>query len=427
MRSFFVALPLLLTVPNLTFAQAQFFQPKKQRILILGDSNTFAGHYVTYLDVYLYTHFPEKDWELLNVGLPSETASGLSEPDHPFPRPSVHTRIDKALAKTKPDIVFACYGMNDGIYHPNSKGRFAAYKSGILKVVKKAQQTGAKVVLVTTPPFDPVPVRKRLAPANAKEFSYRKPFARYDEVLTKYSQWLVGLRKKKLTVIDVHTPTNKHLKAVRKTQPKYRLAGDGIHPNHTGHWIMAAEILLGLNACGTVADILVDAKTKKVRGEPKVKLKRVKDGFDITWKSRLPMPIDSRWPKEFPKQKRYQDKLNRYRLTVKELTPGKYDLLEGDKKLGRVTAEDLEKGIDLTRFPALSTNRRAQKVLKLAGERQRILGRSWLSHIGHKRLNTPKGMPLEKAKDQSRKLEQQIRKLAEPSSITLRLLRAVNE
>jgi hypothetical protein len=79
-----------------------------QRVVFLGDSNTFAGHYVAYLDAYLFTRFPDKKFELLNLGLPSETVSGLSEPDHPYPRPCVFDQLDRVLEKTRPDVVVAC-------------------------------------------------------------------------------------------------------------------------------------------------------------------------------------------------------------------------------------------------------------------------------------------------------------------------------
>ncbi|MGF1581213.1 MAG: SGNH/GDSL hydrolase family protein [Gemmataceae bacterium] len=421
MRSFLVSMFLLVVASSWVHAQDTFFQPEQQRILLLGDSNTFAGHYVTYLDVYLYTRFPTKQWELLNVGLPSETASGLSEPDHPFPRPNVHTRLDKALAMTKPNVVFMCYGMNDGIYHPFSQDRLTAYKLGMLKVIRKAQQAKAKGVVITTPPFDPVPVAKRLAPPNAKEFSYRKPFAGYDDVLARYSQFLLQLRRKDIPVVDVHTATNKHLQRMRKSQPKYRLAGDGIHPNHTGHWLMAAEILVGLKAPAIVADIEVDCKTRKVRGGRRATFTINDKGVTVTWQAGLPLPIDSRWPKTFPEKQRLQKALNRYQLTVRGLTKGNYDLMEGDQKLARVTAEALAQGIDLTQFPRLSTNQRAQQVLKLASQRQRILGRAWLSHIGHNRPNTPKGMSLDKAQVAADELDARIRKLVVPTNMTLRL------
>src|SRR5262245_48224715 len=86
-----------------------------QRVVFLGDSNTAAGKFIAYLDAYLCTRFPEKRFELINLGLLSETVTGLSEPDHPFPRPNVHDRIDRALELSRPDVVVICYGMNDGI------------------------------------------------------------------------------------------------------------------------------------------------------------------------------------------------------------------------------------------------------------------------------------------------------------------------
>src|SRR5258708_27951192 len=108
-------------------AQDKFFLHDGQRVVFLGDSNTFAGHYIAYLDAYLFTRFPECKYELLNLGLPSETACGLSEPDHPYPRPDVHERLDRVLAKTKPDVVVLCYGRNDGTYYPFGEDRFTKY------------------------------------------------------------------------------------------------------------------------------------------------------------------------------------------------------------------------------------------------------------------------------------------------------------
>src|SRR5688572_17668343 len=72
---------------------------KGRKILFLGDSNTFAGLYIAYVEGYLRTRYPAEDWDLINLGLPSEALSGLSEPDHPYPRPDVHERIDRALAR----------------------------------------------------------------------------------------------------------------------------------------------------------------------------------------------------------------------------------------------------------------------------------------------------------------------------------------
>src|SRR5438132_4669375 len=112
----FLAFTLLLLPTTLARADEPFPLKDGQRVVFLGDSNTYAGKYIAYLDAYLCTRFPDKRFELINLGLPSETVTGLSEPDHPYPRPNIHDRVERALTLAKPDVVVICYGMNDGIY-----------------------------------------------------------------------------------------------------------------------------------------------------------------------------------------------------------------------------------------------------------------------------------------------------------------------
>ena len=80
---------------------------------------------------------PGSERVVINLGLSSETVSGLSEEGHAggrFPRPNLHERLSRILAKTKPDLVFACYGMNCGIYQPADPKRLKSYQVGILKL-----------------------------------------------------------------------------------------------------------------------------------------------------------------------------------------------------------------------------------------------------------------------------------------------------
>jgi lysophospholipase L1-like esterase len=215
-----------------------------RRVVFLGDSITYAGHFIDQIEAYLRLNDPALRVEFIDIGLPSETVSGLTEPGHAggkFPRPELRERLDRVLEKAKPDLVVACYGMNDGIYHPFSEERFAAYRDGMAYLRDHAKAAGAKVLHLTPPVFDPLPIKANTLPAGLAE--YPKPFEGYDEVLTRYSDWLLARRADGWDVIDVHGPMKAFLEAKHAQEPSFRLAGDGVHINPIGHWIIAREVL----------------------------------------------------------------------------------------------------------------------------------------------------------------------------------------
>ncbi len=223
-----------------------------KRVVFLGDSITYAGQYVEFVEAYLRTRNPERAVEIIDIGLPSETVSGLSEDGHAggkFPRPDLHERLERVLAKSKPDLVVACYGMNCGIYLPFAEERFAKYRAGMEKLRERCAAVGAKVLHVTPPTFDEV----------------RGGKAGYGNTLDKYSEWLVGQREKGWDVVDSHTPMNRFLAERRKADPKFFLAGDGVHCNETGHWLIAQAILSHLGAKDVAA---ADGPKAMLAGHP---------------------------------------------------------------------------------------------------------------------------------------------------------------
>ena len=77
-----------------------------KRICVLGDSITYDGRWVSALSAWMEAKGLTAD--VIAVGLPSETCSGLSEEGHAggqFPRPDVHERLARVLAVVKPDLV----------------------------------------------------------------------------------------------------------------------------------------------------------------------------------------------------------------------------------------------------------------------------------------------------------------------------------
>lgn len=214
------------------FAQAYSISPDVKRIVFLGNSITYKGEYIEFIDAYYSAFYPDKPYELLNLGLPSETVSGLSEPNHAggrFPRPDLHERLNRVLEIVKPDLVFACYGMNDGIYLPFNESRFNNFKEGINRLHEEVKKSGSEIIHITPPIYDE---RKGKAYAN---------------VLDIYSDWLISNRyTNEWNVIDIHWPMKMKLEAYRNLDSTFVMAKDGVHPNEIGHFIMAKHILLYL-------------------------------------------------------------------------------------------------------------------------------------------------------------------------------------
>src|SRR5262249_55521510 len=118
-----------------------------KRVVFLGDSITQSGGDVALTTYYLEKLYPKKDFDLLGLGLASEPLSGLSEDGHAggqFPRPCLFERLGRVLEKARPQVVFACYGMNDGIYLPLDRGRFAAFQKGVTKLIEQCKKAGVK-------------------------------------------------------------------------------------------------------------------------------------------------------------------------------------------------------------------------------------------------------------------------------------------
>ncbi len=235
------------------------------QILFLGDSITQAGLYIAFIQTWLWAEHPDLKLEIINLGLNGETASGNSERDHPYPRAHIHERLDRILKATDPDLVFICYGMNDGIYHPFSEKRFSDYQNGINRLLGKLEKPGRKIILLSPPPFDLFTFRQNhpVAPKNPGPdfpFSYKTPAQDYDQVLKKYGQWIVKGNNRATITADLHLPLAQLIQTRRDSDPDYQF-GDGIHPPVEGHFEMALTILDSLGADRKKAEFLLNRLT----------------------------------------------------------------------------------------------------------------------------------------------------------------------
>ncbi len=215
--------------------------------VFLGDSNTYSGGYVAILDAWMKA--PEHP-KLLNLGVSSETASGLSEMDHPFKRPCVHERLDELLARVEPGVVFICYGMNDGIYQPLLAENMQAYRRGMMRLAAAVHQSGAELVCITPPIFEPKPVKKRdrIGPSENGRYAWFAPAADYDRVLEEQTQWCLTNKIRASAVIDIRSMLQQSRQTLRETDPSFNFSKDGVHFGAVAHGLIAEKILAELGA-----------------------------------------------------------------------------------------------------------------------------------------------------------------------------------
>ena len=204
------------------------------RIVFLGDSITQGGQYVVDVECWLLAQ--GIDAEVLNLGLGSETATDLTPAENAghakkygFGRPFISERLDRVLKAAKPDLLFVCYGMNDGGALPTDESGTKRYAEAITTLRDKALAAGVKrAVFCTSPVHD----NKGDPKADA-----------HDQNMARYTAWLLSKRAEGWDVVDIHTPMRSELDARRAKDPAFALAKDGVHPGREGHWLMAQEIL----------------------------------------------------------------------------------------------------------------------------------------------------------------------------------------
>jgi lysophospholipase L1-like esterase len=207
----------------------------EQRVLILGDSIAYDGRWTTRVESALRNTPSYASAEIINLALPSETVSGLSEQGHArgmFPRPALHDRLTSILQKTKPSLVIACYGMNDGLFQPLTAESFNAYKRGMERLVASCRAAGARVIIVTPPPHA----------ADSTKTSAQD----YDNVLDTFAGWLTSKELEGWEVIDIRPRLRTLIARERLTDARFRYSQDNVHPDDRGHELLGDVVLEGL-------------------------------------------------------------------------------------------------------------------------------------------------------------------------------------
>ncbi|MFY0599748.1 MAG: SGNH/GDSL hydrolase family protein [Cyclobacteriaceae bacterium] len=225
-------------IPSCGFENQKFILKDGMKIAFIGDSITQAGGYIELLRSFIAKRYPDKKVELINLGLSGETITGLTEESHPGPRPYLFDRLESLLDEHKPDVAFYCYGINCGIYQPFSQDTMDRYKQGFERIEKETTSRNIELVLMTPPPFALTDEQKNtLLSENLEIYTWQKPWPDYDEdvMIKEYEFVKQFAESEEYRLIDIRTPLF--------AQKEKAYSVDPIHPNETGHGIIASAIV----------------------------------------------------------------------------------------------------------------------------------------------------------------------------------------
>ena len=298
------------------------------------------------IEAYVATRFPKMHVTFLNSGWSGDRVSGGGGGP-------IETRLKRDVLPYKPTVVTIFLGMNDGRYAADNAQNFQAYSSGLTHIVDELTQQlpGVRLTLLTPSLYD-YAVKPHLLPPPGQAYSSHFPDPNYNQTLIHYGDFVKQLGEQRhIPVADLNAPMLAALTAGRKTDPKFALSGDGIHPNEAGHLIMASAVLKAWNAPATVADLTV---------EP---------GKAVTVTTPLPWPVPDAAKQAFSCSP-LPGSLDVFQVKGDHLQGNSsYTLLVDGAPVATVTAAQLTGGLSLTQYPNLPENQQAQQVLALISDR----------------------------------------------------------
>jgi lysophospholipase L1-like esterase len=388
LRAFLRSFAVVCSFAVVPFAGAQERAPfaihDGDRVVFLGDSITQAGTYVVYLDAYVRTRFPDRKIELINHGLSSETINGMSEDDHPGKRPWVHDRLERDALLWKPTVLSICYGMNDGNYFPMHPQRFEKFQEGYTRFMELVDGANIpRVYVLTPPPFDAY--RRKAGDEKPLDYGYRYPAVDYDRTLEAYSEWLLALRRSwaekyenvQAIDVDLHSSLNELLRQRRQGDVNYSFSGDAVHPDATGHLLIAMQVLEAWNR-PTLGDVSVQLHASLQEGS-----------LDTTIP--LPMPRDPRWDEKMVELCGWSDALTTFQISS-HVRDGKWKLTiagrpQGDEGApqplfaGEFAGEQLFAGVKLNADEWAPMQEPRARVLANVQKRCDLVYQAWRKEI----------------------------------------------
>ncbi len=349
--------------------------------VMAGDSITAQHLHSNYFEAFCYARYPKMTFRFRNSGVGGDTI------------PKVLARFDWDVAPWKPTVVSVELGMND-----KGGSTTEQYLANMGQLAQKIQSVKARPVFFAASPVNNGSTLGKPTGGNDRLHEYAtalKPFAAEqkapyaDQFHALIDVWGKNKPRENLAnsinqlkalaqddKLDGVEDLRKFLAAQAKAEgAPVSMMGDAVHPGPTGQLMMAAALLKELGANGFVSSVSIDKKgmLKEAKGceITGIKWTEGKLEFDRTDEAlAFPIPDEARpvlalCPEVL--------ELSLYTLKVPAIAEACQVKING-KTVGVATAEELWRGVNLTRFADGPIAAQGKEVLAAVDAKEKLVG-----------------------------------------------------
>lgn len=313
-------------------------------VVFYGDSITAQRRYTRFVEDFVLTRYPGLHIRFFNAGVPGDKVDGGYAGKMP-------QRVQRDVEPFHPGMITIMLGMNDGWYGDESPEVDAAFLKGyreLLDALRKAAPNAA-LTLIQPSPYD--------------EVTHGTEFPHYSRVIADLSRDVAKIASEENTagrsvlLADGHTALDDALEKAVKQSPELAplIIPDRIHPQDTGHWIMAAELMKAWHVDPVVSSITLNAVGTQVTDSHRSSAKQLeKTTTGLRWTQTdeaLPLPLD--FNNEMTLlllQISDIASLDQQTLRVENLAPGTYQLLIDEKPVTTFSDSELKAGVNLALY-----------------------------------------------------------------------------
>jgi lysophospholipase L1-like esterase len=325
------------------FCEVVYGQPlfkHHDKVCFVGNSITHNGRYHSYIYLFYATRFPEMHLSFINAGISGDTGEGMLK------------RLEEDVLSNNATVVTLSAGMNDvrrSLYstlkpvdNAEALKREAInnYRDNVIKIAEFYKKHQLRPIFFTPTIYD-----ENVDSSVESLKGVNAALGECREIIMQAG------RDYHATVIDFWKPMCDINDSIQQSDKSFTLTReDRIHPQATGHLVMAYLFLKQIDFPKEVWTLSFDTKKKRRKLQYRCEM------FNMKSNSQRVTFLNKEFALPFPRVAEARDaynivpvdeSFNQQILKIDNLKDGKYCLLINDVEVGEFSSIDFKKGINL--------------------------------------------------------------------------------